>query len=394
MLKRIVLILGMLCLVATARADQSAPIKIGVLTSITGLANQAHAFDNGAQMAVDDINAHSGVLGKNLELVLRDDKNSPSAAVMEAQRLVEQDKVPVLMGTFLDNLSLAVSSYAKRAKVPFLKPTGGTDKFIGQDGNRYAFMNDVSTDTLGHMLAIEAAKNPAKRWTALIPDYEYGHAMYASFRKYMSALRPDVVWVDEEYIPCNKIDTGAIVNIIQRANPDAILAVIFGNDLIKFYRAANERGLFKDTLFVSPYLGYPEYLGTFGAEAPIGWLTQGFPSASFTDPKLKDFVKRYEAKFGESPGGGSLDGYVCVQFIAAAITKAKSTDREAITDALKGIEIDAPQGKLRMRAQDNHSNYGAWIGKTALINGKPTLSDWHYENAGKYLPNNDAKAKP
>ncbi len=369
-----------------AETPAKEPIQIGFLSSLTGLANEAQPLDNGALLAVEEINARGGALGRPLEIIFRDDKNSPSAAVTEAQRLDQESKVPVLVGTILDNTGQAVLNYAGQAKIPFVKPTGGTDDFVWKEGNRYSFRNDASTDTLGAMLAREAAKNPAKRWAVVAPNYVYGHSMYAAFKKHLARLRPDVVWVSEQFPNYGKIDAGSTVQLLKRAKPDAILTLIIQDDLIKFVRNGQKRGLLQNLYVVAPYMGWPEFLTVFKQEMPQGWLTNGFPFQSVKEPALKSFVDAYEARFKETPGASSLNGYTSMYFVAAALNKAGTLEREKIRDALEGLSIASPVGSLTMRAIDHQSNYGAWVGKTGFIDKTPTIVDWHYEDAAPYFP--------
>ena len=110
------------------------------------------------------------------------------------------------------------------------------------------------------MLAEEAAKLPAKRWATIAPNYEYGQSAVAVFKKLLSAKRPDIEWVAEQWPPQGKIDAGAVLEAIDAAKPDAILNVEFGPDLVKLVREGNTRGTFQNRSVVSFLTGEPEYL--------------------------------------------------------------------------------------------------------------------------------------
>src|SRR5258708_1693757 len=106
----------------------------------------------------------------------------------------------------------------------------------------------------------EAEKAPAKGWATIATNYEYGQSAVAVFKKLMSEKRPDIVWVDEQWPPQGKIDAGPVVQAVAAANPEAILNVTFGADLVKLVREGNTRGVFKDRAVVSFLTGEPEYL--------------------------------------------------------------------------------------------------------------------------------------
>ena len=139
-----------------------------------------------------------------------------------------------------------------------------------------------------------AAKLPAKRWATIAPNYEYGQSAVAVFKKLMSEKRPDIQWVDEQWPPQGKIDAGPVVQAVAAANPEAILNVTFGADLVKLVREGNTRGLFKDHAVVSFLTGEPEYLDPLKEETPEGWIVTGYPWYSIKTPDHDAFLKAYK----------------------------------------------------------------------------------------------------
>ena len=159
------------------------------------------------------------------------------------------------------------------------------------------------------MLVEEAAKLPAKRWATIAPNYEYGQSAVAVFKKLMSEKRPDIQWVDAQWPPQGKIDAGPVVQALNEANPEAILNVTFGADLVKFVREGNTRGLFKNRAVVSFLTGEPEYLDPLKDETPEGWIVTGYPWYSIKTPEHDAFLKAYQAKYNDYPRLGSIVGY-------------------------------------------------------------------------------------
>ena len=126
------------------------------------------------ELAIEQINASGGILGRKLELVTRDDNPNPGDAVRAAEELVSRERVDVLAGGFLSHMGLALGDYAKQRKVFFLASEPLTDKIVWQNGNRYTFRLRASTHMQVAMLVPEAAGLKKKRWAIVYPNYEYG----------------------------------------------------------------------------------------------------------------------------------------------------------------------------------------------------------------------------
>ena len=254
---------------ANAAMAQS-EIKIGEINSYSLLPAFTEPYRKGWQLAVEEINAAGGINGKKLVVISKDDGGKPADAQTAANELVSSENVAMLTGTFLSNIGLAVSDFAKQKKVFFLAAEPLTDAITWSKGNRYTFRLRPSNYMQAAMLVEEAAKLPAKRWATIAPNYEYGQSAVAVFKKLMSEKRPDIQWVDEQWPPLGKIDAGPVVQALAAANPEAILNVTFGADLVKFVREGNTRGLFKDRSVVSFLTGEPEYLDPLKDETPEG----------------------------------------------------------------------------------------------------------------------------
>jgi branched-chain amino acid transport system substrate-binding protein len=243
------------------------------------------------------------------------------------------------------------------------------------------------------MLAEEAAKLPAKRWATIAPNYEYGQSAVTVFKKLLSAKRPDIEWVGEQWPTQGKIDAGAVAEATDATKPDAILNVTFGPDLVKLVREGNTRGTFKDRAVVSFLTGEPEYLDPLKDETPTGWIVTGYPWAKVSIPQHAAFLKAYQDKFNDYPRLGSVVGYTTMKAIAAILTKAGSTDTDKMIAAAEGIGVETPFGPVNFRAIDHQSTMGAFVGKTALDNGKGTMVDVVYREGSAYLPSDEEVSK-
>ncbi|EUC16116.1 ABC transporter substrate-binding protein [Paraburkholderia hospita] len=374
----------------SASAQQT--IKIGEINSYKAQPAFLMPYKNGWNLALDQVNATGGVLGKKLEVISRDDNANPGDTIRVAQELIAREQVQLLFGGYLSNTGLALTDFAKQKRMFFLAAEPLTDKIVWADGNKYTYRLRPSTYMQVAMLAPEAAKLKKKRWALVYPNYEYGQSAVATFKKLLKAAQPDVEFVTEQATPLGNLDAGSTVQALADAKPDAIFNVLFSADLGKFVREGNTRGLFKDRSVVSLLTGEPDYLDTLGAEAPVGWIVTGYPWYSIDTPANKKFVADYEAKYHDYPRLGSVVGYAALMSIANGIKKAGSTDPDKLAAAFKGLNVDTPFGPIMYRPQDNQSTMGAFVGVTALKDGKGVMTSYRYIDGASVQPS-DAEVK-
>jgi branched-chain amino acid transport system substrate-binding protein len=373
---------------------QDGPIRVGEINSYTGpLAAFTVPYRHGWELAVEEINAGGGVLGRPLEVISRDDGGKPADAIKFAEELVRRENVDLLAGTFLSNIGLAVADFANRNKTLFVASEPLSDALVWEKGNAYTFRLRPSTYMQAAMLAEEAAKLPAKRWATVAPNYEYGQSAVKAFEDVLKRLRPDVEFVEAQWPALFKLDAGATVQALERAKPDAIFNVTFSIDLAKFVREGQLRGLFKDREVASLLTGEPEYLDPLKAETPDGWIVTGYPWQDVNTPEHMAFRSAYEDRFDDYPRAGSIVGYNTIMTIAAMIEKAGSTDTDAMVAAMKDLNVDTPFGTITFRALDHQSTMGAFVGRTALRDGRGVMVDFRYADGADYLPDDETVRK-
>jgi branched-chain amino acid transport system substrate-binding protein len=396
-MKRRDLLIGASFAVAFAGSATSAlaqaEIKIGEINSYSALPAFTEPYRKGWQLAVEEINAAGGVNGKKIVVISKDDGGKPADALTAANELVEKEKVTMLAGTFLSHIGLAVSDYALQKKVFFLAAEPLTDAITWSKGNKYTFRLRPSNYMQAAMLVDEAAKLPAKRWATIAPNYEYGQSAVGVFKKLLSAKRPDIEWVDEQWPPLGKIDAGPVLQATAAAKPDAILNVMFGADLAKLVREGNTRGTFKGRAVVSFLTGEPEYLDPLKEETPEGWIVTGYPWNDIKTPDHDKFLKAYQAKFNDYPRLGSIVGYQTIKAAAAILAKAGSEDTDKMIAAAEGITMPSPFGEITFRKIDHQSTLGAFVGKTSQKDGKGIMVNNVYRNGKDFLPSDEEVAK-
>ena len=368
------------------RAQTSTPIRIGEINSYSTIPQFTVPYRMGWQLAVDEVNAAGGLLGRRVEVVSRDDAGKPDDAIRLATELVSNEKVHLLTGTFLSNVGLAVAEFALRNRVLFVAAEPLTDALVWDKGNRYTFRLRQSTYMQSAMLVDEAAKLPAKRWAIVAPNYEYGQSAVTSFKALLKARRPDVEFVAEQWPALGKLEAAGTVQALIAARPEAIFNVTFGADLPRLVREGNLRGLFPRVPVVSLLSGEPEYLDVLKDETPKGWIVTGYPWDQISTPEHSKFFNAYYKRYNETPRLGSVVGYATFTAIFEAVRKANSIDTERLITALRGLNFVTPFGPATFRALDQQSTMGAYVGKLDLREGKGIMVEWRYADGRAFLP--------
>jgi len=350
------LVFGLLPAGGVMAQAEKPPILFGGLfllsgrAAVVGLANY-----HGALMAVDEINAKGGVLGRKIELLARDTKARPDHAVKEATMYITRDKVDFLFGTAASHEGLAVAEVAKHYKKILLSPEVTTDKFTVENFNRYIFRTDHMNRQEERSAARYIAKFPYKKWYIIGPDYEYGHDAAKAFKEELKKVKPDSEIVGESWPKLFEPDYTPHIQKVLEVKPEAVYSIFWGGDAIAFIKQAVGFGLFEKIPFFSiSGVGDVKVHMTLGKEMPVGihggvkyWFDYPYT------PKNRTFVENYYKRFGEYPSLFTMSAYMGVYFLAEAIQKAGTTDTEKVINALEGLTIDTPMGPVTMRKEDH-----------------------------------------
>jgi branched-chain amino acid transport system substrate-binding protein len=368
-------------------------IKIGELNSYKSQPAFLEPYKRGIELALDEINAAGGVLGKKLEFVTRDDGGNPGEAVRVAEELITREGVGLLAGTFLSNVGLAVTEFAGKKQVFFLAAEPLTDKITWQNGNKYTYRLRSSTYMQVAMLMPKIVEAKKKRWALVYPNFEYGQSAAENFKALLRKQQPDVEFVTEQAPPLGKVDAGAIAQAIDDAKPDAIFNVLFGPDFAKFVREGSTRDIFKNRFVASLLSGEPEYIDPLKDEAPVGWVVTGYPWYAIDTPVHKAFLSAYQKKYNDYPRLGSVVGYVTAKSLAAGLVKAGSAEVPKVVAAFEGLKVEGPFGPFVYRGSDHQATMGAYVGTLAQKDGKPVMVDFKYVDGGSVLPPDDEAKK-
>ena len=376
-----------------AAADGPPPTRIGEINSYTGPAAVfTTSYRLGFNMAIDEVNAAGGVLGRKLVVLYRDDTFSPAEGVRQAKELIDNEKVDLLAGTFFSPITLAIANVATQNKTFFLAAESLSDKVTWQQGSRYVFRIRNPTYELVNMIAGKAAALPCTRWAIMSSPDDASRDTVENFKRFLTKLKPGVQFVGAQIVPQGQINPGSVIDGLENLNAQCVFNTLYGADLFSVVREGNTRGFFQDVKVVSTLAGEPEYLDPLGADTPVGWWVTGYPWSTDDRPAHKQFREDFIARYHDYPRMGALVAYITVRALAAGITRAGSTDTEKLIAAFKGLQFDTPVGRLTMR-DDHQSTLGSWVGELALKDGKGVMVNWTYLDGTDYLPPLDVAMK-
>ena len=378
-MKRSMVLVGMLLValgvLTSAPAFAQQPIKIGVIYGLGGAsAPYTKPAVTGHEMAVEEINAAGGLLGRKVQLIIRDDQSKPDVGVREARDLILKEKVDFLTGVIHSGVALAVSEVAKEHKTLFLVSIAKTAALTEDKGHRYVFRAASNTLIEGRAAAILLAQQPFKRYAIAGPDYEYGHRMTQDFVAHIKKLKPDVQIVAEAWPKFGERDFTPHINALLQAKPEMVFSAIWGGDHIAFVKQAKPYGFFSKTQYLAIGQGDLDVVVPLGAEAPEGmWVSSNYTFYHPDTPANRAFVAKYKARTGDLPPSGAAFGYIATHFLAEAIRKAKTTETEKVVDALEGLTVETVHGPLTMRGNDHQSNKGQFFGRLKKVPEHPFL---------------------
>ena len=346
-------------------------IKIGFPIPLSGpTAVYGVPILKGAQMAVDELNAKGGVLGKKLELLSRDSKANADEAVRLARELIIKDGVDFLAGTLTSAEAPAVSTIARENKIVFVAPTAKTMKLTAAE-NLHPYIFRVASNTLieGRTSASMIAKwTDVKRVATIAPDYAYGRDAASAFIDYLKKLRPDIQIVDQQWPKLGEPDFTPFITAQMSQKPDAVMCDVFGGDFVTLAKQAAPLGYFKAINFKlidGGEVGTVDEAQALGADYPYGIWSDSYdpvvwaggnepPDHKAYEDRLKAFVK---SDYGS---GWAIVGYQSILALAAGIQKAGGTDSDKVSAALKGLTFDTPVGKRTFNPKTQETEAGEY----------------------------------
>jgi branched-chain amino acid transport system substrate-binding protein len=358
--------------VVAAPAAAQNTIKVGVPMPLSGpAALYGEPAVKGMRMFVEEVNAAGGVLGKKLELVVRDSKASADEAVRVSREMILKEEVQFLVGTLTSAEGPAVSTIAKENKIVLIAPIPKTDQLTAEKNlHPYVFRTAANTTMEGRSVAeIIATWKDVKKVATIAHDYAYGQDVAKSFVDHIKKLRPDIEVVDQQWPKLGEADYTPFINAQMAKKPDAVFSAMWGGHFVTWAKQAKPLGFFdlvQNRVVNGGEAGSVEATRALGPDYPFGIWANTYDLASYDGQSdaHKKYVERIKAFTKEDPPSTwPVTTYVAMQFLVEGIKKAGSVDSDKVAKALLDLTIDSPVGKQTLRASDHQADRGQFYGK-------------------------------
>jgi len=374
---------------AYLRGQSAGTIKIGFPLPLTGtFAAIAADMQRGAQLAGEEINAKGGIMGRKLEVLFRDDQLKPAVGAQRTKELIENDKVDFVVGGLAAHVQMAINEQTKAAKKLYISVSQSDEISAKPDTSPLTFHEALNPTITSRANATFGVQNLGKKWWIVYADYAFGKQNNAVFSAAVPKLGGTIL--GSTPYPLGKPEFSAHLPKIQAAKPDAIYAVVPGADSVPFLKQAISFGLKKDAKILLP-LHFLDYVKEGGAEAfqDTYGATHFCHELGETMPQAKRYVDAFTKKFNRPPDSYSGYGYSGILEVARGVELAKSTDSDAVANALrKNREYDHYKGKQYWRACDNKSFQDLWIVKVRAP--QQVKGEWGYfDVVGKVAANEE-----
>jgi branched-chain amino acid transport system substrate-binding protein len=364
----VTMLLATLFIFYSTRVEAQRTIKVGILDTYSGPpAVYGNDALNGFKLALNDINK-KGVLGTKIEFTTRDSKFKVDIGLSMAKELVMMEKVDLLVGTINSAVSLAVSDYVKGEKIPFIVWISKSERITGAKGHRYVFSTAENTYMAGKAGGLALSKKPYVKYWIAGDDYEYGHAIADAAWRNLKALKPKVELIGQSWWKVGEPDLIPYITAITSSKPDAVIFATGGASMTNALKAIKSTGMSeKIPIWIHTATDHA-VLKPLGKEAPEGVMGTMDYHFYYPDTKAnRAFAKAFQDAYGGPPGFPAFHGYITAHLIAKAFAKAGAIDKEKFINAIEGMKVDSPVGKVEMRACDHQAVLPMFLGVTKKV---------------------------
>jgi branched-chain amino acid transport system substrate-binding protein len=337
-------------------------IKIGFVGDFSDVTKEycLSAF-NAAQMAVQEINAAGGLLGRPVVLIKKDGGANPQKHFEQFTALARNEKVVAVFGGASSACLLKASEAAKEQRIPYLISVGNTQSVVVEKGHDFVFLFEANAWMETKGFSIFATLMPWQRYAWLGPDYIWGREVFGYFRGHFEDMGTPVEWVAEAWHPLDHPEYNELIAEVMDAKPDALVIASWGEDMRRFILQSKPHGLFDNIAafgwFMTEDAGrlLPEGFWTI-TRAPFNYLAEKYP-------QTERFVKQFQARFKACPIGFTICCYDSLTAWKQAVLKAGTAEPVAVAKNLKGLSFEGLRGKSHIRSIDGQMNCPAFFGR-------------------------------
>ena len=334
---------------------QSGPIKIGVVTPLSGTYTPiGEQVKMGLDLAAKEINAAGGINGRKIDLIYEDEEANPAVATQKAEKLFQVEKVDFLTGTVNSGSTLAVGQLAERNNKLIATTVSFADSITADKCSPNVFRVNARAGMQSAALAAWVDKEIPKANIFFIgPDYEMGRRTVSAFKK--ASTEKGAKDVGEVFAPLDNKDYSPYFGQGRAAKPNVIYTSVAGNDTVRLFTQMDEYGVNKGVTIVGASgTVTSQNMGAIGKSAN-GFVTGVGYSPKLDNPANKKFVADFQKAYNKLPDLYGADSYGLLYFYKAAVEKAKSTETDKVRNAMNDLSWQTPQGTKKMRAGDHQA---------------------------------------
>jgi urea transport system substrate-binding protein len=345
-----------------AKAAEGNTIKVGILHSLSGtIAIIEKSLHDAELLAIEEINAKGGVMGKKLEPIVEDPQSLVQVFAEKAKKLLLQDKVVAVLGCYTSASRQSVLPVFEQNNGVLLYPT----LYEAQECSKNCFYTGaVPNQQLDDFVPWIINTLGRKKFYLIGANYIYPKETNREVKALLQKHGGTVV--AEEYSPLGATEFSTNINKIAAAKPDVVFSDLVGDQIVAFYKQFKEFGITANDIPICTPITTEQEIQAMGAENAIGHYTSFNYFQSVKSPENESFVTKFKAKYGKDAVTNAVmeAAYFQTYFLAQALEKVKSTDPDAlIFEGLPGQEFLAPQGKVKIDPENHHTWLWARIGK-------------------------------
>src|ERR1022692_3505825 len=347
-----------------ARGDT--PIRIGMVDPLTGVyAAPAGNEVMGAKLAVAQINAKGGILGRQVELLVEDSANDVGTGVRKARKLIERDNVNFIIGDVNSGIAAAIAQVTAEKKILHIVSGGHTDSITGKDCKWNVFRVCNTTRMEANSISDLLVSKYGKKWHFITPDYAFGHTLQKACADNLQKLGGTMT--GNELTPLGTTDLSAYLIKARAANPDVLLVLVQGSDMVNCLKQIAQFGIDKQ-IHVAGLQQELESLEAMPPEARVGnWMFEWYWKQPGV-PGVENFVAEIRKRSnGKVPTARTWFGYTSVQTYALVANHEKTLDAVKLAKALGNFELPADvklqPNKCYYRAGDHQLMTSSFVGE-------------------------------
>jgi branched-chain amino acid transport system substrate-binding protein len=372
--------LGALALTAAGAVAMATPamasgsVTVGLTAIVSGpIAELGQTGLQGVQLAVDDLNAKGGVLGKQVKLVTADTNLSPATGATNVRDFILKDHAVAIFGPVSSAVAVAEEGVAAKYKTPIFFSTSNDLALATKNYTKYMFQVVPNTEMEPAAVARYLADAVGKKHitiATITPDYSFGRDTVASFLKSLKADGVDFTVKAQETPKVGASQYTTYIAALIAAHPDYTFIGQFGGDLVTLTKQAEGFGFFKQTIPMAMY-GRAQLKALKGKVTPGAIAWDRAPFWAMKGPGMENFSNEYHAKYHEWPSAWAVMGYTAVEAWAQGAKTAGSFNGDKVSAALSGATVDTIRGPIHLRACDHQGDVGEYVGRiSAKVDAK------------------------